>query len=109
MEALRSAPEGGGWDVVTARAIGSLADLLELSLPVLAIGGRLVAWKRGDLAAELEAGGRAAVALGGAPPLVRPVAERVGLDGHQLIVVRKDRRTPAGYPRDPAARRRRPW
>ena len=109
VESLGSAGATAGWDVVTARAVGPLDELVELAMPVLSTGGRLVAWKRGDLASELAAGGRAAAALGGAPPWVQPVPDKVGLAGHVLIVIRKIRPTPAGFPRDPAARKRRPW
>ena len=109
IESLRPAGPGAGWEIVTARAVGRLADLVELSLPVLALGGRLVAWKRGDLAAEIAGGSRSAAALGGAAPEVHRVPAAAGLEGHVLIVVRKERPTPAGYPRDPAARKREPW
>jgi 16S rRNA (guanine527-N7)-methyltransferase len=109
VEALHRAAPFETWDVATARAVGSLADLIELALPVLAIGGRLVAWKRGDLEAELAVGARAATSLGGSAPWILEVPGGAGLDGHALVVVRKVERTPAGYPRDPAARRRRPW
>jgi 16S rRNA (guanine527-N7)-methyltransferase len=107
-----SLPREPGTDVVVARAVGSLADLVELAMPLLVLGGRLVAWKRGDLADELAAGRRAARALGGDPPVVRP-AVRAGslpeLDGHVLVEIRKARQTPVGYPRDPRVRRSRPW
>lgn len=109
MESLRPAGQDAGWDIVTARAVGALDELVELSLPVLAIGGRLVAWKRGDLTEELGAGSRAAAALGGSAPQVHRVPEAAGLEGHLLVVVRKDRPTPVAYPRDRAARKRRPW
>jgi 16S rRNA (guanine527-N7)-methyltransferase len=98
-----------GHDVVTARAVGPLDDLVELALPLLAVGGRLVAWKRGDLAGELEAARRAGAALGGGEPVVHAVPDALGLGGHALVVVRKEGPTPAGFPRDPAARKRRPW
>ncbi len=98
----------GPWDVVVARAVGSLDELVELALPILSTGGRLLAWKRGDIAAELAAGGRAARALGGEPPEVEPVPVPA-LAGHVIVSVRKARPTPPGFPRDPAARRRRPW
>jgi 16S rRNA (guanine527-N7)-methyltransferase len=109
VESLRPADPAAGWDIVVARAVGPLGDLVELSMPVLAFGGRLVAWKRGDLTSELAAGDRAATALGGSAPRVHRVPAAAGLPGHVLIVVRKDRPTPAGYPRDPAARKRGPW
>lgn len=108
-EALRPARPGSGWDAVTVRAVGTLAELVELALPLLAHGGRLIAWKRGDLADEVAAAGRAADSLGGAAPKVLQVPAELGLVGHVLVVVHKERPTPAGYPRDPAARKRRPW
>jgi 16S rRNA (guanine527-N7)-methyltransferase len=97
------------WPAVTARAVAPLAELVELAFPLLAPGGLLVAWKRGDLDAELTAAGRAIEALGGGSTEVQPV-ELAGLDGHRLVLVRRGPRSvPAAYPRDPAARRRRPW
>jgi 16S rRNA (guanine527-N7)-methyltransferase len=98
----------GTWPIVTARAVGSTADLVELAFPLLAPGGVLVAWKRGDLAAELAAAGRAAEALGGGRVEVVGV-DVAGLDGHRLVVVERTGSVPDAYPRDPAARKRRPW
>jgi 16S rRNA (guanine527-N7)-methyltransferase len=98
----------GRWPAVTARAVASLADLVELSFPLLAHGGVLIAWKRGDLVDEVAAAQRAIEALGGGTlastePRVR------GLEGHRLVLVTRRGRVPAAYPRDPAARKRRPW
>jgi 16S rRNA (guanine527-N7)-methyltransferase len=96
------------WPAVTARAVGSLAELVELAFPLLAVGGRLVAWKRGDVAAELLAARRAVTALGSGS--IDEVPVRVtGLPGHLLVVVTKRGSTGAGFPRDPAVRRREPW
>ena len=98
---------------MTARAVGSLATLVEIGLPLLAEGGRLLVWKRGDLAAEMAAAGRAAAALGGSVPAWHPhpaaLATAATLEGHGIVVVRKVTPTPPGYPRDPAARARREW
>jgi 16S rRNA (guanine527-N7)-methyltransferase len=96
------------WPAVTVRAVGSLAEVAELALPLLAPGGILVVWKGGDLGAELEAGRSAVDLLGGEPAEVVPVDPRLGLDGHVLVTVVKRRPTPPVYPRDPAERRRRP-
>jgi 16S rRNA (guanine527-N7)-methyltransferase len=106
-EALAAAP--ARWDVVTARAVGSLPDLVELALPLLEVGGRLIAWKRGAIEDELLGGQRAAEALGGGSPELRPIDAIPALAGHVLVTVRKHRPTPAGYPRDPARRSRQPW
>jgi 16S rRNA (guanine527-N7)-methyltransferase len=96
------------WEAVTARAVGSLGDLVELAFPLLAVGGRLVAWKRGALGRELGAARRAVPALGGGrlDVLDAGVAE---LGGHVLVVVDKTGATDPRFPRDPAERRRRPW
>ncbi|HET9520160.1 MAG TPA: 16S rRNA (guanine(527)-N(7))-methyltransferase RsmG [Candidatus Limnocylindrales bacterium] len=98
----------GAWPAVTARAVGTLADLCELAVPLLRVGGCLVAWKRGPIDAELVAARRAVVALGGGEIEVRDVTVP-GLEGHHLVTVTKDGQTPPEFPRDPAARRRRPW
>jgi 16S rRNA (guanine527-N7)-methyltransferase len=98
----------GHWPLVTARAVAGLGELVELAFPLLETGGRLVAWKRGDIASELRAARHAVDALGGGHLASRPVAAP-GLAGHVLVVATKDGRTPDGYPRTPAARDRRPW
>jgi len=98
----------GRWPAVAARAVASLSELVELAVPLLAPGGILVAWKRGDLAAELAAGRRAIDALGGGSVEVHGVAVP-GLDGHRLVVVTARGPAPAAYPRDPGTRKRRPW
>lgn len=98
----------GRWPAVTARAVASLAELVELAFPLLAPGGVLVAWKRGELADELAAAERAMGALGGGR-LERHPVRVAGLERHTLVVATATGRVPAAYPRDPAARKRRPW
>jgi 16S rRNA (guanine527-N7)-methyltransferase len=99
----------GELDIVTARAVGRLAELVELGLPLLRPGGLLVCWKRddgsGSLAAEIaEAGPIARDAGAGA---VRVLADpEPAIPTHRLVVLRKERPTPDRLPRDPAARRR---
>jgi 16S rRNA (guanine527-N7)-methyltransferase len=95
----------GAWPAVTARAVATLADLVELAMPLLAPGGILIAWKRGALDDELAAVGRLPDDLGaGGPEIVEVVA--AGLAGHRLVVVPKRRPTADRGPRDPAVRRR---
>jgi 16S rRNA (guanine527-N7)-methyltransferase len=108
-EALaRDGRHRGQWPAVIARAVANLADLIEMALPLLEPGGILVAWKRGDLAAELAAADRALTALGGGTVEILPVIVP-GLPGHQLVVVTALGRVAETYPRDPAVRKRRPW
>ena len=98
-----------GWDVVSARAVAPMADLVELSLPLLRLGGLLIAWKRddgaGSLEQELGAARDALRTCGGAAPGVHVVAA-AGLEDHRLVVVTKQRATPGGLPRPVAERRR---
>jgi 16S rRNA (guanine527-N7)-methyltransferase len=96
------------WEAVTARAVASLGELVELAFPLLAVGGRLVAWKRGPLTHELDAARRAAAALGGGDlEVLNP--QVTALAGHVLVVVDKAGPSDGRFPRDPAERRRRPW
>jgi len=110
-EDLAEDPEHrGAWDIVTARAVGSLAEVLELAMPLTREGGIVVAWKReeehGGLRAELRDAGSIIRATGGGRPEV-VVVEAAGLPGHRLVIVSKERPTPASYPRPTGVRRRR--
>lgn len=109
-EALaRDSGQRGCHDLVTARAVGPLSELIELGLPLLRPGGRLVAWKRTagpkDLDEELAEAKRMLPVLGGVLDGIEVVRVR-GLEDHRLVVVRSVRPTPSGYPRAPAERRR---
>lgn len=101
-----------GWDVVLARAVGSVAEVVELALPLLALGGHAIAWKRdagrGSLAREVAAAERVVQAAGGSRPRVVAADEsgRLGEPDRRLVLVRKVRPTPDRYPRPPAERRR---
>lgn len=104
-------PEGReAWDIVTTRAVGSLAEVLELSLPLTRRGGTVVAWRReqeGDgLRAELQRAGSIIRAAGGGRPRVVPVAA-TALEDHRLVIVSKERPTPIAYPRPAHLRRKR--
>jgi 16S rRNA (guanine527-N7)-methyltransferase len=99
------------YDVATARAVGTLAQVIEYLLPFLRIGGDAVVWK-GRLEQELAAARKAATAIGGEIVRIAPTSELgVGdvLPGRNLVVVRKVRPTPLRYPRSAAEARRRPW
>ena len=88
------------FDIAVARAVAALPVLAEFLLPLVRPGGLMVALKKGDIAAELAAATAAIRTLGGAPAEVLPV-EIPGLagEGRCLVVVRKRRPTPTGYPR----------
>lgn len=103
-----------GWDLVVARAVGHLAEVVELGIPLTTRGGHVVAWKRdaadGGLRKEIAETSRICQAVGGSTPriITLPAAESVGLPGHCLVVIEKRRPTSERYPRTAAERRRLP-
>jgi 16S rRNA (guanine527-N7)-methyltransferase len=97
------------FDVATARACAALPVLTELALPLLAVGGKLIAWK-GPLDAgspEVAAGADAARQLGGASPRIEETGVEA-LGGHRFVVVPKVAATSARFPRRPGEPSRRP-
>ena len=107
-ETLGRGPEHRGrYDIALARAVAHLGLLIEYALPLLKLGGRLIAMK-GPGGMQEAAESRLALAqLGGEITaehrLTLPAAgERI------LIVVRKSHPTPGAFPRDPGAARKKP-
>ena len=99
-----------GEDLAAERDHRQRWDLVEVALPLVRVGGLLVAWKRDDdrdtLYGEIDEAEPIIEALGGKwPPEVEPVAVR-GIEDHRLVVVRKVRPTPQRYPRPVTERRR---
>ncbi|MCX7717104.1 MAG: 16S rRNA (guanine(527)-N(7))-methyltransferase RsmG [Candidatus Sumerlaeaceae bacterium] len=86
----------GMFDLVTARAVGSTASLLEVGLPLLRDGGLLLLWKTAADASPLET---VAGLLGGR--VEPPYAYRFAGDRQDRLIlrVRKMAETPATYPR----------
>jgi 16S rRNA (guanine527-N7)-methyltransferase len=107
-EALAADPRHrGGWQAVVARAVADTAELAELAMPLLRPYGLLIAWKRRPCDDELERAERALHQLRGRIATVEEV-HVPGLEDHVLVVIEKTGETPREFPRDPAARRRRP-
>ncbi len=96
------------YDIVVARAVAALSVLLEYGLPLLKLGGALVAQKGKVDAQELETAGRAAAVLGG--EITQPMRVSVPYLGGErhLIIVQKESETPATYPRRPGIPTKRP-
>jgi 16S rRNA (guanine527-N7)-methyltransferase len=104
-----AAGEGAGaYDLVTARAVGSLALLLEYAAPLLRSGGGFVAWKGARDAAEEEAAATAAAELGLELVEVRRVEPFEGARDRHLHVYEKTGPTPDRFPRRPGMARKRP-
>jgi 16S rRNA (guanine527-N7)-methyltransferase len=102
---------GGGreaYDAVTARAVGSLAMLVEYAAPLLRSDGVLVAWKGARNEAEEAAGAAAAEKVGMAVKEVLPVTPYPGSKRRHLHVYRKIAPTPPEFPRRAGMARKRP-
>lgn len=96
------------FDVVTARAVAELPTLLEWSLPLLRVGGRLLAMKGPKVADELPACRSLLRPLGADEPNVHPV-DVPQLPGRCVVEVVKTASTDPSYPSSPTrARRKRP-
>jgi 16S rRNA (guanine527-N7)-methyltransferase len=97
-----------GYDLALARALAGTATLAELTLPLVRVGGRVVAYKGEDPAAEVEADQKAILTLGGRLSEIRPVTVP-GLEAERhLVVLEKVSPTPAKYPRRPGMPAKRP-
>ena len=94
------------FDVAVARALAEMAVLAELCLPLVRVGGRLLAMKAAAQA-EVAAALPALEVLGGelAGVFDAPTALR---DRGQIVVVRKVSPTPAEFPRRAGVPNRRP-
>ena len=90
------------YDVATARALASMPVLAELCLPLVRVGGRLLAMKT---AGEEVSG--AFELLGGGVPEVIPAPTAAHEEG-TVVVVPKVAPTPPAYPRRPGLPARRP-
>jgi 16S rRNA (guanine527-N7)-methyltransferase len=96
------------YDAVVSRALAGLPALLELCLPLLRIGGRLVAPRRGPFEPQLAEAAYALRELGGAAQPTVPVDLGPSREGFGLVVIDKVSATPARYPRRSGLPARRP-
>jgi len=93
------------FDVAVARALAPMPVLAELCLPLVRVGGRLLAQKtEGE---DLEAARNALEILGGSLISALPAPSAARASG-TVVVVHKSRPTPAGYPRRPGVPARKP-
>ncbi len=106
-ELLGRGPAREASDIVTARACAALPVLAEYALPLVRVGGSLLAWKGPISGEELDGGAAASRLLGGGSPVVRPSGVPV-LGDHSFVLVQKVAATPDRFPRRPGEPARRP-
>lgn len=99
---------GDRFELVTARALAPLAVVVEYAAPLLAQGGRLIAWRGGRDPTAEAAATAAARQLGLAAVAVESVQPYPGARQRHLHVFAKEKPTPPGYPRRPGVARKRP-
>ena len=93
------------FDVAVARALAPMPVLAELCLPLVRVGGRLLAQKTAN--EDLQKAAPAIDVLGGA--LNRVVAAPSAIRGvGTVVIIDKIRPTPAAYPRRPGVPERKP-
>ena len=96
------------FDFATARAVGPLAVQLELALPLLKHGGRLLAQKGPDPSDELDDAQAALELLGGRMALVHDIELPGLLPCRTIVEIEKVSPTPERYPRRPGLPAKRP-
>ena len=98
-EAARQAEHRERYDIAVSRAVARMPVLLAYTLPLVRVGGTLLALKGRAYAEEAAEGAATANALGGGRIHARPV-HLPGLDDvRAILAVRKERPTPNAYPR----------
>jgi len=85
-------------DVVLARAVAALPELLEYAAPIASLGGRLVLPKGQAARSEVVAAEHAAAVLGVVLVGIQPMRSEVS-DTPWVVVYRKAAPTPGAYPR----------
>ena len=100
-EAGRAALMRERFDAVIARAVANMRVLAELCLPLVRVGGQMIAMKGKNAAAEMEEAQAAIKTLGGSFRCYEEIALRSDEEelSHPLIIVDKVAKTPSEYPR----------
>lgn len=87
------------YQLVTSRAVAKLPVLLELCLPHVAPGGLFAAYKGPDVEEEMAEAGYALEELGGELVQMPKIQLPQGYGTRHLLLIKKVRPTPQGYPR----------
>lgn len=86
------------YDCAVARAVANLASLCEYCLPLVRVGGYLVAMKGPEAASEIDGAKKALSLLGGRTDSVREYTLPAG-DVRTIVIIKKISQTPSKYPR----------
>lgn len=87
------------FDLCVSRAVANLSSLSEYCIPYVKCGGRFISYKSGNIDMELEEAERAIGILGGsAPEKISFSIPNTNIE-RTLIIISKEKETPAKYPR----------
>lgn len=107
-EAGHQATHREQYDVAVARAVAALSILAEYTLPLVRVGGTVIAQKGSHPSEEVEAATNALATLGGEVSQVLPVKIPGLEEVRHLIVIQKIGPAPPQYPRRPGMPAKRP-
>ncbi|MBV9691813.1 MAG: 16S rRNA (guanine(527)-N(7))-methyltransferase RsmG [Ktedonobacteraceae bacterium] len=96
------------FDLVTARAVASLATLLEYGAPFCRSGARMIFPKKGNVTEELAEGKRAAAYIRASLVADVPVTLAGLADGRRLLVWQQNIPCPSRFPRSGAVMAKKP-
>jgi 16S rRNA (guanine527-N7)-methyltransferase len=104
----QQSPHRQRYDAVVCRAVGQMRELLEYTMPLVKVGGFVLAMKGPSVEKELDEAGDALEILGAGDVKIIDAYPQ-GCDINTVIVaVVKDRPTPQDYPRRPGLPRHEP-
>ncbi len=87
------------YDWAVARSVAEMRVLAEYLLPLVRVGGAMLAQKGSNAAEETAAAQSAIRKLGGGQPTLHPIHLPRHEQTHHLVCIPKQRPTPTGYPR----------
>lgn len=96
------------YDWAVARAVAPLPVLVEYLLPLVHIGGSVLAQKGSNVDLEIDQADNAITTLGGELDSVIPITLPNGMGKRTLIRILKIKPTPAKYPRRPGTPKKNP-
>jgi 16S rRNA (guanine527-N7)-methyltransferase len=107
-EAARLTNYRESFDIVLARAVAPLPELVELALPFAGTGSVFIAQKKGGIDTEVEEAAEAIKLLGGHLREVKTVDLKELAGDRRLVIIDKVSLTPQAYPRRPGMPKKRP-
>jgi len=96
------------YDLALSRAVAEMRVLMELTIPLVKVGGKVIISKGPGVQEELKAAINALKVLGGEVEGVREFTLPASGDKRAVVIITKSRTTPPKYPRRPGIPGKRP-